>query len=329
MNDKRFKELARKCYNGEASDEETTEFMAAYRELEGRYAGWDERTMGNELEFKGQMLADFNARLRNHGRFIALRRLSKIAAIVLLVMAPALLIWQYRYAIQNVVDPIKRTTLVTRGEIKLIRLGDGTRVWLNSGTRISFPQQFRSHTARQITLSGEAYFEVAHIADQPFIVHAGKLNTTVLGTSFNVKAYDNDAGTEVSVLTGKVGVTPVGSKRNQAALPVVFLTPDKRVVYNKRSAKFTPMDVTNTMYKIAWRTGRLSFNNERLAEVVHQVERRYQVHIGYDNRMAACPVFADFDHESLDNVLKILTVSFRGKLISNNQGYYIMGKPCE
>ncbi len=98
----------------------------------------------------------------------------------------------------------KKTT--DRSESKFILLEDSTRVWLNAASSLEFPDEFNSK-AREVYLSGEAYFDVKHADKIPFIIHTGNVSTTVLGTAFNIKAYPGQKNIIVSVSRGKVKVS--------------------------------------------------------------------------------------------------------------------------
>src|SRR5690606_36092602 len=119
---------------------------------------------------------------------------------------------------------------------------------LNAESRLLYPSRFRGGR-REVTLVGEAYFEVAHQADKPFIIHSGKLITQVLGTSFNIKAYENDPDIKVAVLTGKVGVRNLTG--NQKA---VFLTPNQEAVYNKAINSIGKQKVDASL-SVSWKDG--------------------------------------------------------------------------
>lgn len=107
----------------------------------------------------------------------------------------------YSFNQYNLSQPKITSTITYKNDIRLISLPDGTRVWLNQNTEIDYPARF-SKNERNVTLKGEAFFEVKRDPSRPFIITSGAVKTTVLGTSFNVRAYnDNDA--QVSVRTGK------------------------------------------------------------------------------------------------------------------------------
>ena len=99
-----------------------------------------------------------------------------------------------------------KKTSTERAEYKYILLPDSTQVWLNAGSTLDYPEHF-DETTREVTLTGEAYFDVKHAAEHPFIIHTGQIQTTVLGTAFNINAYTDRSNIQVSVSRGKVKVS--------------------------------------------------------------------------------------------------------------------------
>jgi transmembrane sensor len=327
MNDQRFKELAAKCLENTATIEEQREFMKAYTLLQKRHDSWDEQLMGNEEVFKKDMYREIVSKMDRDTVYRRLVPLIKIAASILLFVSIGFTAWRFKSNILNYVDPISQMTASTNGEIKVIQLVDGTKVWLNSTSKLTYPNKFRSGSKREISLVGEAYFEVVHIKDQPFIIHTGKVNTTVLGTTFDIKAYEQEQNIEITVATGKVGVTEESNigHENKA----VFVTPNQRVVYNKASNTLSKDNNVVADKTISWTGGKFSFNGETLTHVVLVLQRRYTVKILYDKGLSNCPVFADFTNEPIDKIVKILALSFRGKAIKQPGGFYIHGKGCK
>jgi transmembrane sensor len=150
-----------------------------------------------------------------------------VAASLFAVASLSVLGFYNRLQILDVVSPIAQKQFSTvNGQVASLTLADGTRVWLNGGSKLSYPEAFRGDK-REITLTGEAFLEVTHDAKKSFIVHTGNIRTQVLGTSFNVKAYPEDSFVKVDVVTGKVGVVA-------ALAPTVFLTPAEEVTVDKK-----------------------------------------------------------------------------------------------
>ncbi|RYZ95824.1 MAG: hypothetical protein EOP47_25055 [Sphingobacteriaceae bacterium] len=130
--------------------------------------------------------------------------------------------WFYRYTILNYISPVHTLEVAAvNGNVTHITLGDGTKIWLNGGSKLKYPETFRGKL-REITIEGEAFFDVAHDADHPFIVHTGDITTQVLGTSFNIKAYPDEQLLKVDVVSGKVGIVP--SATAAVEFKTVFLT---------------------------------------------------------------------------------------------------------
>lgn len=137
--------------------------------------------------------------------------------------------------------------VVAPGKMKLIELPDGTKIWLNSASKFGYPKQFSAKLRAVTLIEGEAFFEVAHENNRPFIVHSKGINTQVLGTSFNIDAYNFSKSVKVSVATGKVGVS-YGKKL------ISFLTPKEEINYalgSNTSAKTT----RNINVMSSWRNG--------------------------------------------------------------------------
>ena len=155
------------------------------------------------------------------------------------------------------------------GERKILTLSDGSRVYLNGGTTLQFPEQF-SKEQRTVQLKGEAFFEIKQEVQHPFIVQTGNITTTVLGTSFNVAAWAQEADIIVSVKTGMVKVVAINSMQS------VKLLPGMQAVYNGEAGKLA---VANTPVENAgsWKENRLVFENASLGEICRALERRYGV----------------------------------------------------
>lgn len=121
--------------------------------------------------------------------------------------------------------------IATYDSAQVFFLPDSSRVWLNTNSRLSYPEQF-ADSVRHVTLSGEAFFEISHNDSQPFIVQAGRTETRVLGTSFNIKAYSDEENVELTVVTGKVQF----AVKDTATAPPIILGADEQVTYNKTTA---------------------------------------------------------------------------------------------
>lgn len=159
------------------------------------------------------------------------------------------------------------------GEYKLV-LSDGTKVYLNSGTKIKYPNYFADNQ-RSIELEGEAYFDVVK-NDKPFIVHTENIDIKVLGTTFNVKAYKDERYVNTTLVEGKVKVK---TNRNNKEY---IMVPDYNLNYDTQTYKVLNEKVDTNLYT-AWIRGQFVFRNQKMEDITSQLARWYDVKIDYDN----------------------------------------------
>jgi transmembrane sensor len=164
--------------------------------------------------------------------------------------------------------------LIPYGKKSRITLGDGTNVWLNAGTRMAFPTIFTGKE-RVVFLEGEAYFEVTHNQDLPFIVNAGEISVKVLGTKFNLSAYKSDLMAQTVLIEGQVVVserTGLGFLKTET-----FLAPNQKASYDWGSRSMTVIDEPDVESAIAWTEGWLKFSKQDLTGVLSRIQRYYNV----------------------------------------------------
>jgi transmembrane sensor len=205
-------------------------------------------------------------------------------------------------------------------------LPDQSVVWLNAASSIAYPQSF-SHGKREVTLLGEAFFEVAPLPGQPFIVYSGRLHTRVLGTSFNVKAYQDDPHIQVTVFSGKVNVNANDDTKNSADSGIC-LTASQQAVFKPADRSLVYQEHVDTAGAGAWKRGEMIFHNTPLPEVLNALQRRFNVAISADPKLQHCLVFGEFLHEPADTVLSMLAISLSGKVTRTKNRYYITGSGC-
>jgi transmembrane sensor len=210
-------------------------------------------------------------------------------------------------------------------------LSDGTVVWLNSGSRLNYPSSFND-SIREVTLEGEAYFDVAKAAGKPFIVHTRDIRIHVLGTVFNVKCYPEDNQTEATLISGLVQVSKTGDSSGETML----LHPHEKVVVKKQDeAAPTPKtlilrqlkkNITDTaLVETAWVYNKLVFDGEDFRQISNEMERWYNVKVTIHNDAVANYRFhAKFEHETITEVLTALQVSlpFTFKINNNEVDIY-------
>ena len=186
-----------------------------------------------------------------------------------------------------------------RSENKYLLLPDSTQVWLNVASTLEFPKQFDSNS-RVVYLSGEAYFDVKHADKIPFIIHTGKVTTTVLGTAFNIKAYPDRKDVIVSVKRGKVKV-------NYDNEEVALLTKGQQVKVSNTENKVVEKK-PSTNEAAAWQQGYLVYDDETMADILADLQRVYDVHIRVVNAsLGAQRVSTSFRRETgVEFVLQVL-----------------------
>lgn len=208
-----------------------------------------------------------------------------------------------------------------KGVKKEITLKDGTTVFLNSGSSVFISSRF-GEKKREVKLTGEAFFHVHHDASRPFVIHSGKLQTTVLGTSFDIRAYPEDEQMKVSVATGKVKVEGTGTS-SEPALYAKALTHNQALVYNKVKDSHRVTTV-NSDSASSWRTNHLIFENASYEEIARTLSRWYDLDITLTANHDIKRYTLSFYNERADKVLNVLsnltgmTYSMNGRIVIIN-----------
>lgn len=209
-----------------------------------------------------------------------------------------------------------------QGKTKHFILPDSSEIWLNSGSKIWYANQFNTLKVRSVKLTGEAYFKVKHIEAHPFVVHSGKLVTTVYGTSFSIRAYLSEPNASVAVNSGKVGVASLAI--DQGKNPVMLLPSDK-LVYNKQAKSFVKAKISNGDVN-AWTKGELIFEETPLNEVFATLSRKFNITIKADTtKYKDCRLSARFDNKPLEVILKTLQLAMNINSSKVNETIYIKG----
>ncbi|SMO62798.1 FecR family protein [Fodinibius sediminis] len=205
------------------------------------------------------------------------------------------------------------------GQRTSFRLSDGTRVYLNAASHLELSANF-GDSIRSVKLRGEAFFEVAHDPDLPFIVYSAHSATKVLGTKFGVKAYPRDEQVQVAVEEGRVALNTAGAE----ASGELHLTASQVGVLGRDGEK-NMSNVPDIASYVAWKDGRLVFRSTPFEKVIPQLERWYNIKVEAEVSLLDQQVTASFDDEPLLEVLNILALSLdaefqrEGRTISFNQ----------
>lgn len=292
MQNERLLELMSRCLSGEATPEEAKELetllatdtkaLARYHTLQQFWNQHDAISPATVEDALHRLLKQLqlpvppkeiampegNTPGRRH-----IRWWKRPAAAAVILLTGAIVYWYAtgdRHGIASSSSLVEKQN--ARGTKSIIELTDGSKIWLNADSKIQYPEIFSGNT-REVYLNGEAFFEVAHNPAQPFIIHLANGTVRVLGTSFNVRAYDNEKVIETSVATGKVAFIPKYQKRSQKP-DTILITPNKKVRYSLEEDLVNVVPAAPAEDK-AWTEGKLIFKDQTLEEIAAELERHF------------------------------------------------------
>lgn len=207
---------------------------------------------------------------------------------------------------------------VPRGKQFILKLPDGSTINLNSESTIKFPSSFSNSEKREVFLTGEAYFNVAHNEDKPFILHTQNLDIRVLGTQFNVESYEENNLTEVVLVEGAVALQENNNQSNSATL-----SPNQIGRFKHGSATITVNEVKTYLYT-SWVNGKLIFRNEKFNDILKALERSFNIEIANSNQHLGNEVFnATFNNETIQDILSYFKETHNIDYYIKNNTVYI------
>ncbi len=215
----------------------------------------------------------------------------------------------------NFEKAIYHTLSTPRGGQYQLNLSDGTKVWLNAASSIRFPTTF-TESERVVEIVGEVYFEVQKQTDKPFVVVANDQRISVLGTSFNVKAYPDEGTVETALLEGKVMVNI--RDRGYA------LIPGQQTIFDKENGRvqITPFVIEEA---IAWQSGYFIFGAEHIESVMRKIARWYDVEVIYEGNMEGKFFSGTMSrYEQVEDVLDMLTLTGTVKFKIEGRRIFVM-----
>lgn len=218
-------------------------------------------------------------------------------------------------------DTESETSFATALESIEVALPDGTVVTLNANSRMSYEGDFKG-VSRNVSLEGEAFFNVTRDVDRPFVISVSDATVEVLGTSFNVDAYPASENVTVNVSTGRVAFRKTNSSDEIILEKGMYGLLDRKTNALNSYAAITG----NPDY---WRTGILKYTDLPLREVVADLNKNFDLQIEIDDsKIGGCRFTSSFDHPQLDEVLEILTLTMNLTLEKTNDGYRLSGEGC-
>ncbi|MDL2244706.1 FecR family protein [Parabacteroides sp. OttesenSCG-928-J18] len=306
-----------KYLNGEASEEEKQTLYAWIKEKEenNHYFSnvrdlWitSNTLLSSKKEgdskfpaFREKVLKMDHSRRQKNTRLAMIRW--SAAAVILLICSLSTYFWGKKEVNEpnHIMEQAVTMNQTVIGNTKqAINLPDGSVVWLNANSRLSFPETFSSEE-RRVKLEGEGYFEVTHNQEAPFFVETDHMVIKVLGTTFDVHSYTNRSISETVLLSGKVEVHLSTGKP-------ITLFPNQKISYHKETEDYTLEEVDASEYAI-WTNEKLIMASEELGTIFRKLERWYDIRILYDETI---PVHAKYSltirDESKEEMLRSLSI---------------------
>lgn len=237
-----------------------------------------------------------------HSRKTILIYWQRIAAVLLLPLLIGMTIYYIKVKNASGNAVVWQTISTPPGVKSQVQLPDGTVVWLNSGTKLSYPSVFSDHN-RDVKLMGEAFFDVAKDEKHPFIVDLGKINIEVVGTTFNAINYEQEGQTEVVLASGKVKLY---EKQENKIQLISQMTPGQQAIYLNADNTISLKDVDTQKYT-SWIDGKLIFRDDPMDEVIRKLDRWFNVQIEIaDPNIGAYIYTATFQNESIEQVMRLI-----------------------
>lgn len=267
-------------------------------------AEWEAASSEINPELRRQLFRQIQAKIQPHAEIGAVPRrrflagFMRVAATLLLMLATGLSI--YWYTVRQLAMP-DMVVAVEKGQKANVILPDGSKVWVNSDSRLTYGSRFNANE-RRLHLEGEAYFEVAPDKDRPFIVETNHLSVEALGTSFDVKNYEEEDHISTVLMTGKV---KVASQKDW-----MLLEPNEKLTFNKATGAMRKSTIQDAAGYADWKFNLLSFRAETFERIVHTLERYYNTRIVFESESLKRYRFTgSIGNTSLESVLQILSLT--------------------
>lgn len=258
-----------------------------------------------------------NNQISSSRKKISLKWALSAAAIMLLFISTGVAIWHFSSGKNDFLEFATNESNLSKPQVIL---PDGTKVTLNHSSKITYPKEFKGLT-REVNLSGEAFFEVTPNHEKPFIIKTNRASVKVLGTTFNVYAYNNVPTVEVMVKTGKVELLE-NKPTDHILNNKVLLLPGEKGILNKNDGKITKEGTFNSN-NLSWITQEVKFNYSSLREVVNTLCRTYNVQIDVDpNVDQNLQLSATFTKQKPDYIIDVVAMTLNLKLEKTGNNSY-------
>lgn len=276
-----------------------------------------ERKLFNAIVLTGSSKQKVTSKSMIIGKKYLIQEFLRIASAIIIAVSATITFFVIGNADSDI-SMAMQTITVPAGQRVNIDLPDGTNVWLNAGTKIQYPISFLNNK-REVTLDGEAYFDVAHNKRCPFIVHTHVIDIEVLGTKFNVEAYSELQNFEASLMEGKIKMQSLSDENTS-----LVLSPHHKSILKGNKLVVSKIEDYN-IYR--WKEGLYCFKNKQFAEIIKDLERYYDLKIIL-NKPSLIPITLTGKFrisDGLDYALRVLQndVSFIYERDKNNDVIYI------
>jgi len=240
---------------------------------------------------------------------------SKIAAVfVVLILSAA--------TIYYILPQFTQQKIASNTEIRQLVLPDGSEVTLNINSKIKYPTTF-DKKERKVYIEGEAFFDVTKNPDVPFMISTDQAVIEVLGTSFNVSAYNSNEEVEVVVTEGTVALSSLADPNNR-----IILNSGVKGIYN-HSNNYLLKKTNSDINFLAWKTGKIVFENDSLTKVLNTIGRIYNKRIILDNKdLGQCTLTVTFEKQSLESVLNVIESTLNLELRAEDKTITVTGDGC-
>jgi len=308
LNGDRYKELLGRFYCGTTTAAEEQELSRYSRSDRERYfreysdAKWSRSSASLRADKTEQLLGSMLSRIEAYEEYGKTSRRRHRLRMLYIVTSAAMIALGvtlgYRYGLRAPAI-MEYEVVAERGQKSTVTMPDGTRIWLNSDSRLRYTSDF-NRKDRHVTLEGEGYFEVATVQALPFVVTANEMRVTALGTKFDVKAYSNDAEIVATLVEGKIE-TVAGDEK-------MIVLPNSRASYNRGTGKMRTETLHYSDHAIPWRNNELVIEGESLGEISMMLERMYNVEIVFSDKTLTEYRYRGLVRNStLSNVLSLIS----------------------
>lgn len=250
---------------------QSTENKKLYNDLRDIWLSTGSQNNADQFDMEGalqRLAGKLEEKKRNTKRKIVIRRVFKYAAIALLVLA---IPFGYYLGSNNVnINDSYTTITCALGDKTNMVLPDSSEVWLNSGSTITFNNNFKKGK-REVFLDGEAYFSVQKDKENPFHISTAEIEVEVLGTEFNLKAYADENEITTTLVEGSVKITSANQQ--------TVIKPGQKLVYSDETQRMSLYELSDLSPETEWKDGRLVFRNESLGDLELKLERWFDVDI--------------------------------------------------